>query len=284
MVPPDQIEVLLPGTTVLDGERVLGAWLRPLAGLDESFTLEQVGQLGTFRAANALLSRCVAELRLESGPTVAAPGRILDLTAGDREALLLRLRQVTFGDRLALVVNCPEPACGEAMDLDLAIGDLCQAPVELAAAVHEFALAGSAQPVRFRLPTGRDLEAVAQLTRGRPAAAVEAVARRCLLDPETELTPALLASLDREIGERDPQAEIELALTCPACDASFTSELDAGELLCDELAARGRDLELGVHLLALHYHWSENDILALSAARRRRYLATLSDGLSAAAG
>lgn len=35
-----------------------------------------------------------------------------------------------------------------------------------------------------------------------------------------------------------------------------------------------------VHALALHYHWSERDILALPRARRRRYLALLADALA----
>jgi len=30
-----------------------------------------------------------------------------------------------------------------------------------------------------------------------------------------------------------------------------------------------------VHVLALHYHWSEHRILALPAAKRQRYLALL---------
>jgi hypothetical protein len=281
---PDQIDVVLPGTTILGDDRVVGARLRPLAGLDESFTLEQSAHLGALAAASALLSRCVTDLRLASGATVPAAGLVPDLTVGDREALLLRLRQVSFGDRLALVVNCPDPACGEAMDLELTVNALCHAHAERVSAVHEAAAEGEARPIRFRLPTGADLEAAARVSRENPDLAAEAVARRCLIDPDLELTQELMALLNRQIGELDPQAETELALTCPACGRSFTTELDAGELLCDELAARGRDLELGVHLLAFHYHWSESDILALSTARRRRYLATLTDGLSAAAG
>lgn len=31
-----------------------------------------------------------------------------------------------------------------------------------------------------------------------------------------------------------------------------------------------------VHQLAWHYHWSEREILAMSRAKRRRYLALLS--------
>ena len=39
-----------------------------------------------------------------------------------------------------------------------------------------------------------------------------------------------------------------------------------------------------VHLLALHYHWSEAAILALPWPRRRRYLAMLARDLSRASG
>jgi hypothetical protein len=35
-----------------------------------------------------------------------------------------------------------------------------------------------------------------------------------------------------------------------------------------------------VHLLALHYHWAENDILRLPASKRRRYLRLLADHLA----
>lgn len=38
-----------------------------------------------------------------------------------------------------------------------------------------------------------------------------------------------------------------------------------------------------VHLLALHYHWSEAAILGLAAPRRQRYLALLARHLSSQA-
>lgn len=37
----------------------------------------------------------------------------------------------------------------------------------------------------------------------------------------------------------------------------------------------GERLYEEVHVLALHYHWSEAQILALSTLKRRRYLALL---------
>ena len=35
-----------------------------------------------------------------------------------------------------------------------------------------------------------------------------------------------------------------------------------------------------LHLLALHYHWAEADILRLPVSKRRRYLRLLADHLS----
>ncbi len=49
------------------------------------------------------------------------------------------------------------------------------------------------------------------------------------------------------------------------------------DLLFRELAEHGDRLYREVHHLALHYHWSERDILALPHGKRRRYLALLAD-------
>ena len=38
--------------------------------------------------------------------------------------------------------------------------------------------------------------------------------------------------------------------------------------------------ERDVHLLAPHYHWSENEILAMTPGRRGRYVQRLLDSLS----
>jgi len=277
-------DVILPGTTVIGDDRVVGARLRPLGGHDEVFVVEQAGRSGGMATANALLRRCVSELRFASGRTPPASDLVGSLTAGDREALLLRLRQVSFGDRLGLVLTCPEADCGEAMDLELTVSDLVCTPAELAPAIHEVRETTDGPPLRFRLPTWSDLEAIAPIARGQPERAATALARLCLVEGPPATDQVLVDLLDPRIAELDPQAEIELSVTCPACGAAFTSGLDAGDLLCAEMVARQGDLDLAVHLLALHYHWSEDEILALPVARRRRYVEALVDGLVAREG
>ena len=70
--------------------------------------------------------------------------------------------------------------------------------------------------------------------------------------------------------ERRPRAS-----TCTAKPAATeaAAQLDAGELLWDEIDARARVLLGEVHLLARAYGWTESEILALGATRRAAYLA-----------
>jgi hypothetical protein len=81
------------------------------------------------------------------------------------------------------------------------------------------------------------------------------------------------------MAEHDPQAELELDLSCPSCGAAFSVDLDAGTFLLQELDARGAQLLEDVHALAMHYHWSEPEILALPPRRRERYLDLLAAAL-----
>jgi len=84
------------------------------------------------------------------------------------------------------------------------------------------------------------------------------------------------------MAELDPQAEVDLDATCPACGDRFVAPFDAAQFLLRELALPDRDLFLDVHRLASHYHWAESEILGMTRRRRRRYLELLADALSGA--
>jgi hypothetical protein len=61
-------------------------------------------------------------------------------------------------------------------------------------------------------------------------------------------------------------------LTCPECGHAFVHLLDFPSLFFAEVALRREQLYREVHVLALHYHWSESEILGLSRTKRRTYL------------
>ena len=70
-------------------------------------------------------------------------------------------------------------------------------------------------------------------------------------------------------------------LACPECGRTFTATFDAGDFLAREVG-RDRDALLReIHLLGLHYHWPESELMAMTPRRRKRYLNHLVEALGA---
>jgi hypothetical protein len=140
-----------------------------------------------------------------------------------------------------------------------------------------FSQEGPGRIVRFRLPTGLDQEAVLDL----PAAeAADALLARCLVDNGgIPLSPDEQAAVSAAMEQLAPAVDLELDLICPECGHTFLTPFDTTAFFLSEMCINGAQLLKEVHLLALHYHWSEGDILGLTRARRRAYLHLLSDAL-----
>jgi hypothetical protein len=77
------------------------------------------------------------------------------------------------------------------------------------------------------------------------------------------------------MAELDPQSDVELSLSCPNCGHAWRAPLDIASYFWSEVEAWAQRLLLEVHQLARGYGWSERDILAMSARRRRAYLEML---------
>jgi hypothetical protein len=282
---PPPTRVPLPGGLWRGGAdgpvRELG--LRAVGGEDEAFLLDTRDAGPPSARATALLARCLAD----AGDPEEVAGA---LTVGDREALLLHLRRLTLGDAVPCVLRCPSAACAERLELELRVSDLLLPPYAEARPTWELDLEerGARYAVTFRLPTAADLDAAAALARADPESGAAELRRRCVLRAEREGSPIAAGELPagaREAVEaamavRDPQAELELELRCPACRAEFSVVFDTAAFFLQELDERGERLLQEVHALAWHYHWSERDILRLPARRRARYLELVADAVA----
>jgi hypothetical protein len=69
-----------------------------------------------------------------------------------------------------------------------------------------------------------------------------------------------------------PPLSGHVAGTCPYCAAEVPFAFDVPSFVLRELQLQASLVCEDVHWLAGHYHWSEHDILALPAWRRRRYV------------
>jgi hypothetical protein len=279
------VAVTLPGGYWLDDGCYREARLRPVDSSDQDFLLGAEDHLLPAHRVTALLVRCIERLG-PTGPVAAEAVR--SLTVGDREALLLHLRRLSLGDRLQGVVDCPDPDCGEKMDLDLNVGDLLLPPYDDRRRSYEAEISenGSSYRVRFRLPTGADQEDAAILARSDSHAAAERLLDRCVEkvagedgEPVETLPPAVADRISDAMSELDPQAELTLSLICPVCAHSFLAPFDTAAYLFKELEDQAKHLYREVHLLAFYYHWSEAEIISMPNRKRRLYLELLEEAL-----
>jgi hypothetical protein len=194
------------------------------------------------------------------------------LHLGQRDGELLALRECMFGPYLSGYAACP--ACGDELEFELDTSGLPKAtPVS-----GEQIWNTDGLQIHFRYPNSRDLAALAQT--GSVDAARTLLLERIITQirqGQTKLTvqelpPEIGTSLQEYILESEPLLEIQLALSCPACEHAWNILLDISTYLWAEISAQAQRLLGEVHLLASAYGWSEAEILGISEHRRARYL------------
>jgi len=200
---------------------------------------------------------------------------LAQFSVGQRDAHLLALREQAFGSQLASITICP--ACAEQLQFHVSTADIraTSSNAELAAPLY---LTHADYHVEFRLPTSLDLTSL------DPAADIETnrqrLLQRCVTAAQrgdmevatTELPMEVAAVIAQRMAEADPQADVQLALTCPKCQHAWQSTLDIVSYFWTEIDAWASRLLREVHALASAYGWREAEVLALSPCRRQAYL------------
>jgi hypothetical protein len=229
--------------------------------------LLQIWERGQHRSlAERMLALLGAADAPQDGSTLAAAA------IGRRDALLMDLHERLFGPQLAFVTGCP--ACGSALESGFALADIRvagESGTECSVELADYR-------ARFRVPTSDDLLALSADERQEPRAVLLA---RCLLEAHApdgtaigapDLPQAVTAAAAAAMAAADPQADIELALACPACGHGWPAVFDIAGFVWKELNAWAKLMLGDVHELACAYGWAEADILALSPTRRQIYL------------
>jgi hypothetical protein len=87
-----------------------------------------------------------------------------------------------------------------------------------------------------------------------------------------DLPEEVVDAVAARLAAADAHLETLLDLTCPACGEAWRTELDPATFVWEELRAHALALLDEVDVLARAYGWSEAEILALGAERRRLYV------------
>jgi hypothetical protein len=200
------------------------------------------------------------------------------LSIGARDARLLRLRERTFGPQLKSIAACPQ--CSERLEFDFTVEEIMAVPENLERALLSLSVGG--YEVEFRLPDSLDLLAIASGT--EVTQAERFLLARCLVSARLddvektldELPAEVVEAIVGEMGRVDPQADVQLALSCPQCGHLWQLVFDIVSYFWSELNAWAGRVLREVHALASAYGWREEEILALSAWRRQVYLGMIS--------
>lgn len=202
--------------------------------------------------------------------------RLRQLPIGQRDALLVRLRQRTFGHVVRGQIQCRQCDAPLAFELDLrsydAVGHLQHPLVPKWVTVDGF-------DVLFRVPNSLDFARVVDRcmeTETARAMLLELCVSEASRDGRpvavADLTPRAIEQLGEKMEELDPMAELPLGVSCERCGSHCLALFDVGRFLWRDVARAAHQLLDEVHALATTYGWTEPQILALSAARRRYYL------------
>ncbi|KYC37280.1 phage baseplate protein [Scytonema hofmannii PCC 7110] len=206
------------------------------------------------------------------------PKQLAELSIGQRDGLLLTLREWTFGSQIQSLATCPN--CGDRLELlfsvaDIRVSALTQSAEALSVEIADYM-------VQFRLPNSLDLLAIAASAnlKNDQKSSQKALLERCLVNvcyhEETQsikqLPPDVVNAVITQMAKADPQADIQLNLSCPACGHQWQSIFDIVSFFWSELHAWAIRVLREVHILASAYGWREADILAMSSYRRQLYL------------
>lgn len=220
--------------------------------------------------------------------TTACPGASVDilskLSIGQRDAMLLTLREWTFGSQLASRTTCPN--CGEPLELNFNVADVRMAPVQFEV-IEKFSLSVAEYEVSFRLPNTLDIMTIAQstvtkatTTEKQSETAQQILLERCILAATdkseslafNQLPSNIIKAVIAEMAQVDPQANVPLDTSCPACGHEWQLLFDIMSFFWSEINAWAFRILRDVHTLATAYGWCEADILAMSPRRRQLYL------------
>jgi hypothetical protein len=198
------------------------------------------------------------------------------LSIGERDRQLLKVRERLFGAWLHSVADCPR--CGIRLQFTLDLRDLCAGTTGELAAPHVDVTDGDLR-LRVRPPNSHDLAVIADCDDVMLAKRV--LAERCVVDVSKAGVPILPSDLpDRALTTvaaamtaADPGADLVLDLRCEACEERWPLALDIVMFVWQEIESVARRVLNEVHELAWAYGWGEADILGMSDARRRHYLA-----------
>lgn len=258
-----------PGVRDTEGSRHRRARLRAVTGYDE----DRAAGFGVLPHPDDVDDLLAGLLDRLGDYQPVTPEIVASLTRGDRERLLLAVRAGLADDEIRLIAICPNPDCGELVEVVLSVSDVLADGLDGVPGCGDCVTVPTPEGTFVvRLPRGSDDAAVAEMPVGeRPW-----VLWRRIVTPDPQgtspVTRALLAAGLAELARISGAPDLMRVARCPECSAWLELDPDPVDLLARALRQGASRLLAELHCLAFHYGWAEAAILGLPRQRRHRYL------------
>ncbi len=208
-----------------------------------------------------------------------SPDGLAELSVGARDARLLHVREQLFGSQFLNTTTCPQ--CLERIEWKSEISEMRIHTSTDESVPHEFTLEKDGYHLRFRMPNSKDLAEVIGSYDGdlaqrkilaRCITSMEIADERCDVE---HLPDHIMLMLNKRMEELDPQAAINMQVSCPACSHTWNVLFDIASFLWTEVNDWAERMLQAIHKLARGYGWTEKEVLQLSPVRRHLYVGML---------
>ena len=183
------------------------------------------------------------------------------LTASDRDAILAALYRQYWGDSIVSTLTCNH--CTEQFDLSFSLAELQD---HLKNKVLDWKLERNAevkieaQSQNLKIPI---FDEESNLSEMNPKAA------RKHLEGLLNISHAECDALIEKLDEIAPIIDVDITAVCPECDTSHKAGFDIQSFTMQRLINEKKQLLQEIHLMAVQYGWSLNDILKLDRLTRK---------------
>lgn len=232
--------------------------------------------LGIWERGQNLTSvqRCL--LLLSAACPETSINALTNINIGRRDSLLLNLREKTFGSEFICQETCL--LCAEKLELDFNVADIQMSSRTEFESTENLKINVSEYEISFRLPNSSDLLVITDYE--NIGAAQQQLFERCILKichnnkeiTANQLPSGVAEAVIKCMEQRDPQADVQLSISCPACGHQWEVTFDIVSFFWNEITAWAYRMFREVHVIALAYGWKETDILNMNSYRRQYYL------------
>lgn len=244
--------------------------------------------LNGWDAASGVMSAARGAVLVAEAGLAADIEAAIDLSLDELSALAAQVYVEQFGTTMAALLSCEH--CSQVLEIDVPIEHIGaeHASAEgTGEAVEAEVTLGSGTSVRVRVPTTRDLVAVAQrddVTEALISRCVSAVAGDSTVigqggnEPPLDLTEADRALVDAGVEQLAGATAPMMRARCPECRSRICAPVDMGALLWARVEQEAPARLAEVAVLASTFGWTEDDIVGMAPRRREAYLSLAQGG------